>query len=662
MPGPGVHYNRRKKRLEYPHEASLPHLKRMPPARGQQNTYAPRQQHLPSSTTTALTSAGVPAPSSARSTTRTVSPPTRTSGPTSLAKTYLLELADLISPGPTAKELAAAAHRLGVKPQGDIAQLATDVFGPATGKIASGVEHQAEQAVGRVAQAAALPTAAPQLLGAKPKQLAGHKVLGTPTTAQLLKANRNQQLQLNQRGKVTIPVTRQAARGLAKARKAVQPTGITGVSYGPEATRFANALAKYTRLDPRAMGAWVQTEGGGYAAGGEAGRNNWLGVGYPGEPTPFGRSSHFSGSPEKAAEATAQWMKGVIGGEYGYSASPGIQQIIPKAAGKGPRAFLAALQQSGWGTNVGDVARNLGAIGVQPPNPQALARLERAKATAAQLGISTKPSQGALVSQQQPAWMLQGGPKNVKHAVQVLGPDPLKQWLRPAGGNTGNWPNIADLNPVFAAQLVKLAKASGEPILVTSGYRSKQEQAETEGSPKATPGYSSHQFGMAADTEMSARQEALAPQFGLEHGAAGGQPDPPHTELTDTKLIRKAMQFGPIRSGYAPAGWQSVGDLGSFTAPANIGEGGAGGGAVPAGGTASATPSAGGAAPAGGSAGEGQQQRESAPLSLVSLLTPGAAGPPLPDAYRRFQLGESLEPEGQRRGGIIGSILRRKRL
>jgi hypothetical protein len=301
---------------------TLPRLKRTPPAPGQQNAYGPRQQHLPPSTTAALTRAGVPAPPSISP--PSISPPSRSTAPsrstptTSPLPTALLELADLISPGPTAKDTAAAAHRLGVKANGAVAKLTADLFGPASSKIASGLEHTAEQAVGRVAQAAALPSA----LHERPQKVAGKKVLGTPTTGQILKAAHKGNLRVNQRGKVTIPVPRQAARGLAQARKAVQPTGITGVTHGAEATRFADALAKYTRLDPRAMGAWVQTEGGGYAAGGKAGRNNWLGVGYPGEPTPFGRSSHFSGSPEKAAKATAQWMKGVIGGEYGYSSGP----------------------------------------------------------------------------------------------------------------------------------------------------------------------------------------------------------------------------------------------------------------------------------------------------------------------------------------------------
>lgn len=157
-----------------------------------------------------------------------------------------------------------------------------------------------------------------------------------------------------------------ATKGKGQKLKAKVPR-IEGITHGGEAKEFAQYLSKYTGLDPQFVGAWVQSEGGGYAAGGEAGKNNWLGVGYPGEPTPFGRSSYFSGSPKKAAKATADWIKGTLEGVpgYEYSAAQGIREIISKAAGKGPEAALQALSESGWGTDTSAVATNLGMIQAQ---------------------------------------------------------------------------------------------------------------------------------------------------------------------------------------------------------------------------------------------------------------------------------------------------------
>lgn len=196
----------------------------------------------------------------------------------------------------------------------------------------------------------------------------------------------------------------------------------------------------------------------------------------------------------------------------------------------------------------------------------------------------------------------QGGPKQVRTAIDVINPNKLNRWL------TANGHDIEHLNPVFARHLIRLAKASGEPISVTSGYRSVEDQAAIDPgtNPKAPPGLSSHQFGMALDAAFTARQTQLAPRFGIEHGGAGpGVADPPHSELTDPRLIRKALKFAPIRSGYAPAGIPlSQGDLGNWTSagvgagvPAGTSGGGVGGyGAALGGGISGGGVAAGGAA------------------------------------------------------------------
>lgn len=287
------------------------------------------------------------------------------------------------------------------------------------------------------------------------------------------------------------------AQAATRPPKAKVPR-IEGITHGDEAKEFAQYLAKYTGLDPQFVGAWVQSEGGGYAAGGEAGKNNWLGVGYPGEPTPFGRSSYFEGGPKKAAKATADWIKGTLKGVpgYEYAAADGIKAIIPRAAGKGPKAALEALEDSGWGTDVSAVAQNLGMIKAQ-------GKVAPTRTVAAK-GI---PKKGR------------------KYFVKVDGSEHLK------------------FVPLLARQLIKLSKASGEPIQVNSGFRTRSEQEASYqdylngGNLAAVPGTSNHEFGLAADLELSDKQRSLLSKFGL------GLPVPGedwHVEITDPELRSKA--------------------------------------------------------------------------------------------------------------------------
>lgn len=156
----------------------------------------------------------------------------------------------------------------------------------------------------------------------------------------------------------------------------------------------------------------------------------------------------------------------------------------------------------------------------------------------------------------------------VRGAAEVLPKRKIDKWLLPSGSGSGGIENIYKLNPVLARQLIKVAQESGEPITVDSGQRSTEYQANIDSgtNPKAPPGLSSHQFGMAADTSMTPAQVEIAAKYGIEHGEAGaGVADPPHTELTDPALIKEALKHGPIRSSYLPAGVaDSVGDVDSW--------------------------------------------------------------------------------------------------
>jgi murein DD-endopeptidase MepM/ murein hydrolase activator NlpD len=91
------------------------------------------------------------------------------------------------------------------------------------------------------------------------------------------------------------------------------------------------------------------------------------------------------------------------------------------------------------------------------------------------------------------------------------------KWLVPTGGN-----EVLKFQRPLAKALLKLAKASGEPIKVNSGFRSYAEQAALyeayqngDGNLAAAPGTSNHEGGVAADVELTAKQRELAPQFGL---------------------------------------------------------------------------------------------------------------------------------------------------
>jgi hypothetical protein len=233
-------------------------------------------------------------------------------------------------------------------------------------------------------------------------------------------------------------------------------------------------------------------------------------------------------------------------------------------------------------------------------------------------GLAAGPDtqvQGKLAADRSGWQGFQGGPKQVRTAIDVIPSKKLNRWL------IANGHDIEHLNPVFARHLIRLAKASGDPIQVTSGYRSVEDQAAIDPgtNPKAPPGLSSHQFGMALDADFTDKQADLASQFGLEHGQGGpGVADPPHTELVAPGAIKKAARFAPIRSGYAPPGvplsegdlgnWSSAG-TGSYTGGAGAAGGSLGGGSVGGGGTG------GGGVPGAGAV-------EQAPISAPPLYSP----------------------------------------
>ena len=98
-------------------------------------------------------------------------------------------------------------------------------------------------------------------------------------------------------------------------------------------------------------------------------------------------------------------------------------------------------------------------------------------------------------------------------------------------------------DPILKQQLIALSKASGEPIQLNSGFRTLAEQKaayadyQAGGNLAATPGSSNHEFGLAADLQLTDTQRSLLPKFGLGLPVAG---EDWHVEVVDPNL--KAQQ------------------------------------------------------------------------------------------------------------------------
>jgi hypothetical protein len=559
-------------------------------------------------------------------------PPSETSaGSTSLADRYLFHrLADLLTPGPTAAEIAQAASTLGVKPKA----LSAGVSAASKG-VSEGIKELGKDVAEGVRAATKLPDH-------RVVRAFGHKTLGTPTLRQLTSAERKGQLQVNQKGRVTVPATRKAARELTQARRSASGVGqIEGVTHGPQAERFANALAKLTGISPKAIGAWVQAEGGGWGgsgvSGGEAGKNNWLGVGYPGEQTPFSQSPYFNRSPELAAKATAAWMEGKIGHEYNYRAAPSIQSIIPQSKGKGPQAFLRALGSSGWGTDVGSVAQDLGMIHISPADPKVLRQLAAARVQAQKLGIPTRAVAGDLErGGGKVIYVRADGQGMVKWAESVVGTQEgsakAERWGAKFGLNTVSQPWCANFvsNGLLRRGITNLPS---NPNYVPSYEAEWSQYAVPGGLAKAKPGdlvtFSGQHIGIyIGGGEMISGNSSDAVSR-----TAVGEP---------SMVIRPPYRGGKVAVPEStPLPGSAIGSEGLASLPA--------GAAV-----------AGAEAAAGGS-GAPRPPAPAVPLSAVPVSSLLDVHTPLPRAFGQFELGEGSQEESPVAEGVIARILRGRR-
>ena len=263
-------------------------------------------------------------------------------------------------------------------------------------KAISSAPKAAQQEINKAAATAA------KLPEKKVTRAFGKPTLGTPKVKEVIQAKREGRLSGVHKGKVVAtPQARKAKKQLKRAQRVYAKKAKPQISglLNEEQERFAEALSKYTKLPPKLAGDWTLKESGASSAGagGEAGEQNQLGVGYPAHPTSFSQSPYFNNTtPEKAAKATADWMKGKIGGEYGYQAAPSIQQI-PKLAKAGAseaelRAYIAG--PSAWGT--GEIPNNP-QVTASPgkAGPKVTAKLRDAEAQAKKLGIKPTTAKGS---------------------------------------------------------------------------------------------------------------------------------------------------------------------------------------------------------------------------------------------------------------------------
>ena len=315
--------------------------------------------------------------------------------------------------------------------------------------------------------------------------------------------------------------------------------------------RFIDSLARHTGLDRRVIGAWVLSEESGSAARSrEAQRNNnWLNIGYfdsgPGGMT----RDRVWRSPERAARATAQFLRGER-----YNASPGIRKIL-HSRGSSAGDQIAAIASSGWassgyngGANLRSVYGNLGWMRDQAP-AGARARGMATRASGATRQPQTRPddqarrqavAQWLLSSSSDPtdlAQTLQSIPdQQVPQAQPQRSSEPRHQRSSSVTDRTGTAMFEGHKVAAWIAPVLKYARQHGWKGQVNSGYRTYAEQARIYNSgvrPAARPGTSNHEGSQyprgavdVSDAQQLARIIARSPY--ARYLKYAGAKDPVH--------------------------------------------------------------------------------------------------------------------------------------
>jgi hypothetical protein len=388
----------------------------------------------------------------------------------------------------------------------------------------------------------------------KPSRFLGRKTAGAPTKSELDMAHESGTLKVDQAGAVTTPSVRQASHHLKRAAAALaaaQPH-ITGLRNAAQA-QFAAELSKKTGIPPKLAGEWVLQESGASAAGagGEAGEQNELGVGYPAHPTSFSESPYFNNtSPKKAADATAKWMEGKLGSQYDYQAADSIQGIPRLAHGGASEEEIRAYIEgpSAWGT--GTIAQS--GVSATPGKGarKAAKQLKSAKNEAKSLGLKPKKGSGAVGVKvpyksfgKAVRLTLRAVTKSKAYhdnsstaPITIRGPHG-STLVRNVQGSSGV-ASVIDVNkePEIAARLLLLSAKTGKTIYINSAYRT-DAQAESVGGYAGDPHTKGEamDIGVDASTVSSADSisEAEYESVGLYRFAPGSATEANHVELLD---------------------------------------------------------------------------------------------------------------------------------
>lgn len=339
------------------------------------------------------------------------------------------------------------------------------------------------------------------------------------------------------------PRPRKVALALEKAVAKSAPKSLEQYAdLGPAAPELAAAAVEYGKefgIDPSFLMAIAEVETGfGAAAGsGSPGAGAVSSAGAQGYMQ-FMPESRDTVLRETGYDAFSKDPKEAMAAAAGY-----FSVFAPDAKDNWDRAF--SYNHAGWYAD--DVTARAqkykeldGAQVASREVPQGL--VDRAK------NVLGKPAAKAILAGGQvirdPKAGAGSGPVDVTSARQEIKAGAIVK-LKPNEEKFFSYdPNTdrAWFDPVLKQQLIALSKESGEPIQLNSGFRTLDEQKaafadyQAGGATAATPGSSNHEFGLAADLQLTDRQRSLLPKFGL------GLPVPGedwHVEVVDPDLKAK---------------------------------------------------------------------------------------------------------------------------
>ncbi len=348
---------------------------------------------------------------------------------------------------------------------------------------------------------------------------------------------------------LTGPSTHQIVKKLVKTAKTASGGKFLDGTLNPDQQAFARSLSKEAGLSLPFAAAAVLREGGNLTPG----DNNWLNIGAfdSGFDGGIMGDPRFS-DPVEAGRLTAEFLKG---NEFG--ASSGIQNIYAVAqAGGSDQEVGQAWADSGWASSGASPLDTLGQVPIKvvPEKKLSPAFVKQAEQEIGKAATKALLAGGEIVKAPK-----QGGDNGIavkgllKSVVNTEGDAAQAAQLGVKDGTL----SIRALIPPMQEALVALAKKSGQPVQVNEGFRTAQRQidlANGEGGatgPAAAPGTSNHEFGFAADLQLTAEQTALLPEVGLSNTVVAGEPW--HVELVDG-TTRPDTPPDPSDLGVAPQG------------------------------------------------------------------------------------------------------------